>query len=762
MKIKLLFLSVALFAPLSLMAQGTTSDYRRAYSMPSTYSRSLVRNASIAPQWVGEKGLYYYILQDENEGTSFLLGDAAKGTTRDLFDRKKLAAALTRADGQEVNPSSLPIFQITMNDAADTISFYYNRDRWNYLPTSDSLLRMPRSGDDEYGHRRGRRGGDEHYWSQTEERRGTYEIPSPDGTQAAFIRDNNLFVKNQATGEEKALSNDGTAENYYSYYLQWSPNSKWIACMKTRPVKEKRYVYYVESSPDDQLQPKLHKQEYAKPGDELPFNVPCLFDVANGKEIVPSTDLFASQYDLNELEWNEAGTAVTFEYNQRGHQIYRVLEMSLTGSVRTLVEEKSETFVNYNRHFRQDLENGKQMIWMSERDNWNHLYMIDIAKGKVDHQITKGAWYVRNVLDVDEKNKCIYFTANGLTASDKEDPYLIRYYRIDFSGKNMVCLTPEVGNHSAQFSHDKKYLIDTYSQVDKAPVTVLRDGRNGKLLKTLAQADVSKLAATGWKAPEVFVAKGRDDVTDIWGIIVRPSNFDPSKKYPVIEYIYAGPGDQYVPKSFSPFLYNMTDLAELGFIVVQIDGMGTSFRSKKFEDVCFKNLKDAGFPDRIKWMKAAAAKYPYMDIDRVGIFGASAGGQESTTAVLLHPDFYKAAYSSCGCHDNRMDKIWWNEQWMSYPIGDQYKECSNVENAHLLTRPLMLVVGEIDDNVDPSSTYQVANALINAGKNFELVVLPGVHHTMGESYGQHKRFDFFVKNLLGVEPPAWDTLNIDK
>jgi dipeptidyl aminopeptidase/acylaminoacyl peptidase len=256
----------------------------------------------------------------------------------------------------------------------------------------------------------------------------------------------------------------------------------------------------------------------------------------------------------------------------------------------------------------------------------------------------------------------------------------------------------------------------------------------------------------------VFVAKGRDGKTDMWGLIQRPTNFDPSRKYPIIEYIYAGPGDAYTPKSFSAFNGNMTALAELGFIVVQLDGMGTSWRGKQFEETCYKNLKDAGFPDRIEWIRAAARKYPYMDIDRVGIFGASAGGQESLTAVLLHGDFYKAAYSSCGCHDNRMDKIWWNEQWMGYPVDSSYVESSNVYHAAKLERPLMLVVGELDDNVDPASTMQVVDALIKANKEFELVVLPGVHHTMGERYGEHKRFDFFVKHLLGVEPPKWSDL----
>jgi len=258
------------------------------------------------------------------------------------------------------------------------------------------------------------------------------------------------------------------------------------------------------------------------------------------------------------------------------------------------------------------------------------------------------------------------------------------------------------------------------------------------------------------------VAKGRDGKTDIWGVIVRPTNFDPKKKYPVLEYIYAGPGSHYTPKSFFSNNRYLNPIAELGFIVIQLDGMGTSFRSKAFEEVCFRNLKDAGFPDRIAWTKALGEKYAFIDTTRIGIYGASAGGQEAMTAVLFHPEHYKAAYSSCGCHDNRMDKIWWNEQWLGYPIGKQYEENSNVVNAHLLTRPLMLVVGEVDDNVDPASTMQVCNALIKANKDFEFVALPGTNHTMGGDYGEHKRYDFFVKNLMGVTPPSWEMVGVKK
>jgi dipeptidyl aminopeptidase/acylaminoacyl peptidase len=269
------------------------------------------------------------------------------------------------------------------------------------------------------------------------------------------------------------------------------------------------------------------------------------------------------------------------------------------------------------------------------------------------------------------------------------------------------------------------------------------------------KGDISALVAAGWKPPEVFVAKGRDGLTDIWGVIYRPSSFDPARRYPVIEYIYAGPHDSYVPKSFRAFSSQQA-LAELGFIVSQCDGMGTSNRSKAFHDVCWKNIADAGFPDRILWHKAVAAKDPSYDITRVGIYGNSAGGQNTLAGLLFHPEFYKAGVSSCGCHDNRMDKIWWNEQWMGWPLGPEYAASSNVDNAAKLQGKLLLIVGEMDTNVDPASTMQVVNALIKANKVFDLLVIPGAGHGMGGAYGERKMYDFFVRNLLGAEPPNWN------
>lgn len=727
------------------LAQGTAEDYRRAYSLREKYSANKVYYSNVVPSWIDGTHSFWYVRRTP-EGRIYVLVNADKSSRKDLFDHKRLAEALSTSSGQKVESTALLLERLSVNRGLDTLRFAFAGHKWMYAVRKNRLTdqgAVPAPGK-------------QRHWMEVDDEKTAAPVVSPDGKYTAFIKNHNIYVKEQATGKERQLSIDGTLGNYYSAYIRWSPDSKKVAACKIRPV-EKRYVYYVESSPKDQLQPRLHKQEYAKPGDELPFKVPCIYEVETGKTIQPSTELFDRQYDLWGPQWDSDSRAVIFEYNQRGHQVYRVLELSAeTGKVRPLIEETSEKYVNYPLRYRYDLQDGKHIIWASERDNWNHLYMYDRTTGKVVNQITKGEWYVRQVVRVDEANRQIYFSANGVQSD--EDPYLIRYYRIGFDGTGLTCLTPDEGMHQAWFSDDMRYLVDVYSMVDKAPVAVLRSATDGRVVMPLEQADISRLVAEGWKAPEVFTAKGRDGKTDMWGIIIRPTNFDPNKKYPVLEYIYQGPGSQYVPKTFTPYNWYMTSIAELGFIVVMVDGMGTSFRSRSFENVCYKNLKDAGLPDHIAWIKAAAAKHPYMDIDRVGIYGCSAGGQESMTAVLFHPDFYKAAYSACGCHDNRMDKIWWNELWLGYPVGEQYREGSNVENAHLLTRPLMLVVGEMDDNVDPASTMQVVNALIKANKDFELVVIPGARHTMGEDFGEHKRYDFFVRNLLKVNPPAWDEL----
>ena len=691
--------------PYGASSQDMVARYNKAYSLPRTFARDSVFHWAQNSAWCDSSYVLHYEISTP-QGRKYISFDAAKGTSHTYASYQEMEKALKLKKRPEWKP--------------------------------------------QFGRKKQR------HWMEVDEEQDAYPVLSPDGKLEAYIEGYNVVVHEAGkpyTEAKRILTQDGTIGCYYSNRIQWSPDGKRIFVCKRVPVA-KRYAYYVESSPADQLQPILHKQEYAKPGDALPQHYPVIIDVNTGKKVEADRHQIENQYDLDWMQWTPDSKEVTMEYNQRGHHLYQMLAMNAeTGKLRTVVEESSEKFINYPRLWRQFVKDGKQLLWMSERDNWNHLYLYDVQKAKVIRQITKGDWFVRGIQRVDEEKGEIYFSASGVNKN--EDPYLVHYYKIGMDGKNMVTLTPEEGNHSVQYTHDFRYLLDTYSKVDQAPVTVVRDAQTGKLLKTLEKADISTLKKHGWQQPEVFVAKGRDGKTDMWGIIQRPTNFDPNRKYPVIEYIYAGPGDAYTPKSFMAYNWYTTSLAELGFIVVQLDAMGTSYRGKKFEEVCYKNLKDAGFPDRELWIKAAAQKYPYMDADNVGIYGCSAGGQESTTAVLLHGDFYKAAYSACGCHDNRMDKIWWNEQWMSWPVDSSYVECSNVENAHKLERPLMLVVGELDDNVDPSSTYQVVNALIKANKDFELVVVPGAHHTVGESFGEHKRYDFFVKNLLGVNPPKW-------
>lgn len=518
--------------------------------------------------------------------------------------------------------------------------------------------------------------------------------------------------------------------------------------MQTKVGGDRR-VYLVESSPADQLQPKLDSYHYLKPGDDIPLDRPRLFSIGKDDqcgEIEVDNALFDNPWSIGELNWDADSQHITFYYNQRGHQVARVLRVSAKlGDVDVIVDEQQETFISYShKHFAFYLPDTNEMIWMSERDGWNHLYLVDLLTGDVKQQITKGNWVVRGIEFVDPKNREIWFRAGGIDPD--QDPYYIHHCRIGFDGQNLVRMTAGDGTHQVSFSPERDYLIDTYSWVDMPPRIELRLTKDGGLVTDLEHSDVDQLKAIGWSAPERFVAKARDGVTDIFGVIFRPASFDPALKYPVVERLYAGPHGSFVPKSFSRN-HQSQDLAELGCIVVQIDGMGTSNRSKAFHDVCAKNLVDAGFPDRKLWMQAAASVYPQIDLSRVGVIGHSAGAQSAMAALLWHNEFYKVAVASCGCHDNRMDKIWWNEQWMGWPIGPHYEEQSNVVNAHRLKGNLFLIVGELDKNVDPASTMQVVDALIKADKDFDLLVVPGRGHNTANPYVQRRTRDYLVEHL---------------
>jgi hypothetical protein len=617
----------------------------------------------------------------------------------------------------------------------------------------------------------------------------TATCASFDGKWEAFIENYNVFLRpagapapqddragaayagrgrgNNTPPPAVPLSFDGSEGNYYTLRsVAWSPDSKHLAAYHTRPGYD-RQVYYVESSPTDQVQPKHSSVQYRKPGDALDIAYPALFDIEKKTEVEIDHALFPNPYDITPPVWWKDSRGFTFEYNERGHQVYRVIEVDAnTGKARPLIDEVSKTFIYYSqlgpglsggRRYRHDLNDGKEIVWASERDGWEHLYLYDGVTGKLKNQITKGDWLVRNVVEVDDAKRQIWFQAGGSIPG--QDPYFVQFYRINFDGSGLTRLTNADGDHAIVFSPDKKYYVNTWSRVDLPTQSQLRRTEDQKVVMDLEKGDASALLAAGFRFPEVFVAKGRDGKTDIWGTITRPMNFDPTKKYPVIENIYAGPQGSFVPKTFSAVPGDQA-MAELGFIVVHIDGMGTSNRSKAFHDVSFKDLGDAGFPDRILWHQAAAAKYPSYDISRVGIFGTSAGGQNALGGMLFHPEFYKVVVTNSGCHDNRMDKIWWNEQWMGWPLGPQYAASSNVDNAAKLQGRALIIVGEMDTNVDPASSLQVVNALVKAHKHFDMLYIPGQNHGVGVLGSEHYRDDYFVHYLLGVEPPDWNKVSL--
>jgi dienelactone hydrolase len=575
---------------------------------------------------------------------------------------------------------------------------------------------------------------------------------SPDGKFEAEVREHNVWLVSKLDGKAVQLSRDGQANDGYAGEFYWSADGRRLVAIRAQPGGDRK-VTLVESSPRDQVQPKVVTYPYLKPGDPVAQRKPRLFDVERHKEIPVPDTLFANPWSITHLHWSRDGKRFMFLFNQRGHQVMRLLALDVeTGTVAPIINEECPTFFDYaHKLFLHRLAGTDDYLWMSERDGWNHLYWIDGQTGAVRRQVTKGAWVVRGVDRVDDATGEAWLRIMG--ARPEQDPYHVHFARVKLATGELTWLTEGDGTHELEFGPDRRLYLDTYSRADRPPVIELRRASDGKKICDLETADISALVQAGFRMPERFVAKGRDGQTDIWGLIHRPSRFDPTRRYPVIEHIYAGPHDHHVPKRFNPVPYEQS-LAELGFIVVKIDGMGTNWRSKAFHDVCWKNLGDSGFPDRIAWIKAAAAKYPEFDLRRgVGIFGGSAGGQSAVRALTEYPDFYTVGVADCGCHDNRMDKIWWNELWMGWPVGPHYAEQSNVTNAHKLKGKVLLVVGEKDTNVDPASTMQVVNALIKADKDFDLLVIPGAGHGAAESpYGRRRRMDFFVRHLLGAEP----------
>ncbi|WP_069269387.1 S9 family peptidase [Paraburkholderia nodosa] len=730
----------------------TPSDFQRALTVRYQYSDKIVNFVDTPPFWLSPETLAYR--RTTHGERQFIKLNIKTGKKQPAFDHGRLAEALNKAASSNFRGNSLPFDRFEIGQDGNQLLFSIGSVQWScdlssYICTRISQGEILPFHND---------------FTPTAASDSRITIDSPDGKWKAYIKNSNVFLMSKDGSVNVPLSWDGTeANNYVFSSLKWSPDSNHLAGYRVA-LGQPRQIVLVNSSATNH-QARYEPIEYAKAGDILPRPQPVLFDIVNKRMINIDNALFPNPFDLSKINWRKDGEGFTFEYNQRGHQLYRVIEVeAATGRTRSLIDEVSSTFVDYTdlinnqidsgKYFRYNVNDGEEIIWASERDGFEHLYLFNGRTGVLKNQITKGDWIVRAVDHIDPVRREIWFEASGMNVG--EDPYFVHAYRIGFDGKGLTSLTPEPANHHIEFSPDGSFYVDLWSRIDLPPrMALFRSSDNAKLMQ-IESTDISQLESNGWRAPINFVAKGRDGKTDIWGIIHLPNRFDPHLKYPVVEDIYAGPQGSRVPKSFTT---TTEPLTQLGFIVVQIDGMGTNNRSRLFHDVAWKNLKDAGLPDRILWHKAAASLYPWYDISNLGIFGTSAGGQNAIDALLFHSDFYKVAVANSGCYDNRMDKIWWNEQWMGWPVGIEYSQSSAIDNADNLHGKLMLVVGEMDHNVDPASTFALADSLIKAGKEFEMVYVPGADHGAPGIFTERKLMDFFVRNVFGQDPPNWNAIS---
>ncbi|MEN1680170.1 MAG: prolyl oligopeptidase family serine peptidase [Planctomycetota bacterium] len=725
--------------------QGTAEDFDRAWKLGDRYANTVTRDA-VSPVWVSADRFWFRSKLGPKQA-EFVLVDCERGERRLAFDHAAVAGALREHVDGEVDAADLPIDALWFDDAGQLAALKAKNGEWLQWRDEEQSFAAPETVP---SHK------PLEPWRPPRRRRRA-EQPrkkSPDDRWEVHVVDGRLTLRDlqppgggEPVTHEKAAKPEG--DRRFAETVYWAPDSSTFVAMEIKPGQG-REIPLIESSPKGTHHGKLHKHSYTKPGDEIEQRWPRLFTVGDGAEIAVDRSLMENPWSIKEVRWGGDARDFTLLYNQRGHRVVRLLSVdAASGAVRAISTEEPETFVDYaHKVFTHYLDKTGEVVWMSERDGWNHLYLIDAVSGEVVRQLTRGPWVVRGMEHVDAEARTVTFRCGGIYG--EQDPYYVHYARVNLDTGEITRLTAGDGTHTVQYSPDRRWLIDTYSRVDMPPVTELCRASDGAMVCELDRADAAALVEAGWRAPERFVAKGRDGKTDIYGVIYRPSDFDATKRYPVVEEHYAGPHGAHCPKAFRT-VHRGQEMAELGFIVVALDGMGTSHRSKAFHDVCWKNLVDGGFPDRIAWIKGAARHEPAMDLQRVGIRGTSAGGQTGMAAVLHHGGFYKVCVSNCGCHDNRVDKIWWNELWMSWPIGPHYAEQSNVTNAHKLQRDLLLIVGEMDRNVDPISTLQVVDALVKADKDFEMLVIPGGGHGAGR-YAKRRTWDFLVEKLHGVTP----------
>jgi len=731
----------------------------------------MVRSA-VQPNWLPDGRMWYRVTTAE--GSEFLLVDPARGTREPAFDHVRLAAALSKAAGTTYDGPHLPFDSIGITPDSRYVAFRTGSNHWKCDRQGNACeedLNPPAELVAAGGRGRGGRGG--------RGGRAGGGAQSPDGKLTAFIREENLWVRDSA-GKETQLTTDGVKDFGYATdnagwsssdrpILVWSPDSRKIATYQQdqRGVGE---MYLVNTTVGH---PALRAWKYPLPGDAVVTTIQrVIIDVPDARVIrlqMPPDQHRSTLCDditcsgAPDIQWNADGTQLAFVSTSRDHkeETLRIADAA-TGAVHDALHEKVATFFESGngRIDWQYLPASNEVIWFSERDNWGQLYLYDLnGMNKLKNQITHGEGNVTQVVKVDEKARVVYFL--GVGKEKGRDPYFASFYRVDFDGKNQKLLTPDDGNHSVALSPSGKYFVDTYSKPNTAPVMALRD-IDGKLITPLEKADISKLLATGWKPPEPFTVKCRDGVTDCYGLMFKPTHLDPAKKYPIINHIYPGPQTGSVGgRNFSAAHGDAQALAELGFVVVEIDGMGTPWRSKKFHEAYYGNMGDNTLPDQVAGMKELANRYPWIDIDRVGIYGHSGGGYATAGAMFHYPDFFKVGISESGNHDNREYEDDWAEKWQGLlektatDGKSNYDSQANQNFAKNLKGHLLLAHGTMDNNVPPYNTLLVVSELIKANKDFDLILFPNRPHGYGpdSNYMMRRRWDYFVRWLLNTEPP---------
>jgi len=770
----LLVLSVAAASP--AVAQPTprilsSADYARAERFMSYNVTPLVFGTGVRPTWLADERFWYRT--STPDGTALFLVDPARRSRARAFDPTRLTDAIVQAGGQRVDPRQLPFDAMTIAGVPghDTVAFEQNNRRWRCDLQDNRCTASDVVRDQSSGGRGGRGDGGRGGASRN-------EVLSPDRKRAVFIRDWNLWVRDVASGRTTQLTNDGAKDFGYATdnagwarsdraIVLWSPDSRKVATFQ-QDQRGTGEMYLVDTRAGH---PTLQAWKYPLPGDSVITMIQRVVVDVDSPRVVRfrmppdqhrSTlcDDVACRGDWSDVQWSADGRTVAFISTSRDHkqENLRVADAS-TGIVRDVLEETVPTFYESGngRANWKYLPNSNEVIWFSERDDWGQLYLYDLTTGKLKQQITTGTGNVTQLLRVDEKNRVLYFL--GVGKEPGQDPYFRHLYRIGMNGKGLQLLTPENADHDVTLSSSGSWFVDSYSRPDVPPVTVLRDA-NGKLVETLERGDISRLVAAGWKPPMPITVKARDGKTNLYGLLYRPTSFDSSKKYPIVNHVYPGPQTGSVGgRTFNPARGDAQALAELGFVVVEIDGMGTPWRSKSFHAAYYGDMGDNTLPDQVAGMRDLARRFSWIDIDRAGIYGHSGGGFATADAMFRYPDFFKVGISEAGNHDNRVYEDDWGEKWQGLlatkPDGStNYDSQANQNIARNLKGKLLLAHGTMDNNVPPYNTLLVVDALIKANKDFDLLMLPNRSHGFGnEPYMVRRRWDYFVKWLLGAEPP---------